>query len=94
MVLFGRFPRGLFPPGVFFFLDSPSALLLSYPRGDCFPKKAYIPPREVLRGYYGTHASTVAYLQDKSSEAAEAAELLQSPRDFAPGHQSRCNRRT
>ena len=40
-MLFGRSPRGLFPPFFFFFFKIP--LPLSYPRGDRFPQKNYIP---------------------------------------------------
>ena len=48
-----RVPRNIpswtFPSGV---LVTPGPL--SYPRGDRFPQKIYIPPRDELRGYYGS----------------------------------------
>ena len=47
---FRKIPSGTFPP-VFFFVKIPP-VPLSYPRGDCFTKKTYIPPRGVLRGYH------------------------------------------
>ena len=60
VVLFGRFPRELFSPECFFFLKI-SPLTLSYPRGNRFPKKIYILPRGVLRGYYGTYDITLGF---------------------------------
>ena len=47
MLCFSEDPLGTFPPVFFFFFKIPPTPL-SYPRGDRFPQKRYIPPR-VLR---------------------------------------------
>ena len=59
---FRKIPSGTFTSGgiYFLFLKISPPYLLSYPRGDCYPKKTYIPPRGVLRGYYGI-LSTLCY---------------------------------
>ena len=74
VLCFSEDPLGTFPPGVFSFLKIP--LPLSYPRGDCFPQKTYIPPRGVLRGYYDiyTAAVVVTGLYAKDKKKTQAAE--------------------
>ena len=74
VLCFSEDPLGDFSPrGVFFSKDPP--LPLSYPRGDCFPQKTYIPPRGVLRGYYGiyTAAVVVTGLYPKDKKKTQAA---------------------